>query len=80
MALANVMTGKRTVEYDPYMDALLKDKFDGDVTRFARTADLSYSQAHDIMVNGITDGRRLSTLRKIAGAFGMSVGRLVSGK
>lgn len=80
MAVAAIMTGKRTREYNAFMAALLDKKFDGDVNKFARSADLSYSQAHDIMVNGITDGRRLGTLKKIAKAFGVSVAKLISGK
>jgi len=80
VAVATMMTGKRTREYNVFMAALLDKKFGGDVNKFARSADISYSQAHDIMVNGITDGRRLGTLKKVAKAFGVSLTKLISGK
>lgn len=73
------MAGNRKLDYDPKMDKLL-EAAGMDVTEFARSADMSYSQAHDIMVNGITDGRRLGTLKKIAEAFGVTLHDLLNGK
>ena len=81
MIATTVMTGRRKIEYNPHMSTLLeRSKFGGDVTKFARAADMSYSQAHDLMVNGVTDGRRLGTLKRAASALEVTLEKLLAGK
>lgn len=44
-----------------------------DIDDLARTADMSYSQVHDIVTKGIRPGTRIGNIEKIANAISISV-------
>jgi predicted transcriptional regulator len=73
--LVTAIMATKTVKYNPKMDQLMHDA-GLDITQFSRQANLSYGTAHDILVNGITDGRRLKTIRKIAKVLNISLSQL----
>ena len=81
MIATMMVAERRKLEYNSHMALLLdRSQFSGNLTKFARAANMSYSQAHDMMVNGVTDGRRLGTLKKAALALGVSLTQLIEGK